>query len=110
MAARCAAPAQALERLVVALLVASTGFLLATGVANIQYWYVFGFDFVRAHYYAAVVFVAALVAHLVVKLPVALRAYRAARRDRAAARRPRRHAPGAAATTSSRPRPDPPTV
>ena len=65
------------ERLTVALLVASTGFLLATGVANIQYWYVFRFDFVRAHYYAAVVFVAALVAHLVVKIPVALRAYRA---------------------------------
>ena len=37
------------ERLTVALLVASTGFLLATGVANIQYWYVFRFDFVRAH-------------------------------------------------------------
>ena len=65
------------ERLTVALLVASTGFLLATGVANIQYWYVFRFDFVRAHYYAAVVFVAALAAHLVVKIPVALRAYRA---------------------------------
>ena len=65
------------ERLTVALLVASTGFLLATGVANIQYWYVFRFDFVKAHYYAAVVFVAALAAHLVVKIPVALRAYRA---------------------------------
>ena len=69
-------PAQALERLVVGLLVTSTVFLLATGIANIQYWYVFGFDFVKAHYYAAVVFVAALAAHLVVKLPVALRAYR----------------------------------
>jgi len=66
----------ALERTTVALLVASTGFLLATGVANIQNWYVFRFDFVRAHYYAAVVFVAALAAHLVVKVPVALRAYR----------------------------------
>ena len=41
-----------------------------------QYWYVFRFDFVQAHYYAAVVFVAALAVHLVVKLPVALRAYR----------------------------------
>jgi DMSO/TMAO reductase YedYZ molybdopterin-dependent catalytic subunit len=69
-------PAHALERLVVGLLVASTIFLLATGIANIQYWYVFGFDFVKAHYYAAVVFVAALGAHLVVKVPVALRAYR----------------------------------
>jgi DMSO/TMAO reductase YedYZ molybdopterin-dependent catalytic subunit len=69
-------PAHALERLVVGLLVASTIFLLATGIANIQYWYVFGFDFVKAHYYAAVVFVAVLAAHLVVKLPVVVRAYR----------------------------------
>jgi DMSO/TMAO reductase YedYZ molybdopterin-dependent catalytic subunit len=69
-------PAEAVERASVALLVASTGFLLATGVANIQYWYVFGFDFVKAHYYAAVVFVAALAVHLVVKVPIALRAYR----------------------------------
>jgi DMSO/TMAO reductase YedYZ molybdopterin-dependent catalytic subunit len=69
-------PAEAVERTSIALLVASTGFLLATGVANIQYWYVFGFDFVKAHYYAAVVFVAALAVHLVVKVPVALRAYR----------------------------------
>jgi hypothetical protein len=56
--------------------VASTGFLFATGLVNMQYWYVFGFDFVQAHYYAAVVFVAALAVHLVVKVPVALRAYR----------------------------------
>jgi DMSO/TMAO reductase YedYZ molybdopterin-dependent catalytic subunit len=69
-------PAEAVERAAVALLVASTGFLFATGVANIQYWYVFDFDFVKAHYYAAVVFVAALAIHLVVKLPLALRAYR----------------------------------
>jgi DMSO/TMAO reductase YedYZ molybdopterin-dependent catalytic subunit len=69
-------PAEGIERLAVALLVASTGFLLATGVANIQYWYVFDFDFVKAHYYAAVVFVAALAIHLIVKLPVVVRAYR----------------------------------
>ena len=72
-------PAEGIERAAIALLVASTGFLLATGVANIQYWYVFGFDFVKAHYYAAVVFVAALAVHLVVKVPVALRAYRTRR-------------------------------
>ncbi len=69
-------PAEAIERLSIALLVASTGFLFATGVANIQYWYVFGFDFVKAHYYAAVVFVAALAVHLVVKLPIAWRTLR----------------------------------
>jgi DMSO/TMAO reductase YedYZ molybdopterin-dependent catalytic subunit len=70
-------PAEAIERASIALLVSSTGFLFATGVANIQYWYVFDFDFVKAHYYAAIVFVAALAVHLVVKVPVALRAYRA---------------------------------
>jgi DMSO/TMAO reductase YedYZ molybdopterin-dependent catalytic subunit len=69
-------PAEGIERAAVALLVASTGFLLATGVANIQYWYVFDFDFVKAHYYAAVVFVAALAVHLAVKIPVVVRAYR----------------------------------
>jgi DMSO/TMAO reductase YedYZ molybdopterin-dependent catalytic subunit len=69
-------PAEGIERLAVALLVASTGFLFATGIANIQYWYVFDFDFVKAHYYAAVVFVAALGVHLVVKVPVAVRALR----------------------------------
>jgi hypothetical protein len=52
-------PAEGIERVSIALLVASTGFLFATGVANIQHWYVFDFDFVKAHYYAAVVFVAA---------------------------------------------------
>jgi DMSO/TMAO reductase YedYZ molybdopterin-dependent catalytic subunit len=69
-------PAQAIERAGTGLLVASTIFLFATGIANIQYWYVFDFNFVQAHYYAAVVFVAALAVHLVVKVPVARRAYR----------------------------------
>jgi DMSO/TMAO reductase YedYZ molybdopterin-dependent catalytic subunit len=69
-------PAQAIERASIGLLVASTGFQFATGIVNIQYWYVFRFDFVKAHYYGAIVFVAALAAHLVVKVPVALRAYR----------------------------------
>jgi DMSO/TMAO reductase YedYZ molybdopterin-dependent catalytic subunit len=71
-----ATPAQALERAAAGLLVASTIFLFATGIANMQYWYVFDFDFVQAHYYAAVIFVGALGVHLVVKLPVAARAYR----------------------------------
>lgn len=70
-------PAQAIERASVALLVSSSVFLLATGVANIQYWYVFEFNFVVAHYWAAVVFLAALAVHLVVKMPVVIRAYRA---------------------------------
>jgi DMSO/TMAO reductase YedYZ molybdopterin-dependent catalytic subunit len=69
-------PAEGIERVSIALLVSSTGFLFATGIVNMQYWYVFRFDFVQAHYYAAVVFVAALAVHLVVKVPVTLRAYR----------------------------------
>jgi DMSO/TMAO reductase YedYZ molybdopterin-dependent catalytic subunit len=72
-----ATPARAIERLAVALLVSSAIFELATGVLNAQNWYPFGFGFVVAHYYGAVVFVAAIAAHLVVKLPVVLRAFRA---------------------------------
>jgi DMSO/TMAO reductase YedYZ molybdopterin-dependent catalytic subunit len=71
-----ATPARAIERLAVALLVSSAIFELATGVINAQNWYPFGFGFVVAHYYGAVVFVAAVAAHLVVKLPVVLRAFR----------------------------------
>jgi len=69
-------PAQGLERLSIALLVASSVFELATGVVNAQYWYVFKFNFVVAHYYGAIVFVSALAIHVVVKMPVAIRAYR----------------------------------
>jgi DMSO/TMAO reductase YedYZ molybdopterin-dependent catalytic subunit len=69
-------PAQAIERLAIALLVSSAVFEFATGVINAQYWYAFKFNFVVAHYYGAVVFVAALTLHVLVKLPVARRAYR----------------------------------
>jgi DMSO/TMAO reductase YedYZ molybdopterin-dependent catalytic subunit len=70
-------PAQALERLSIALLVSSAVFELATGVMNAQYWYPFKFNFVAAHYYGAIVFVASLALHVIVKLPVIVRAYRA---------------------------------
>jgi DMSO/TMAO reductase YedYZ molybdopterin-dependent catalytic subunit len=72
-----ASVAQGVERLSITLLVASAGFQFATGIANAQYWYPFGFNFVIAHYYGAVVFTAAFAIHLVIKLPVAARAYRA---------------------------------
>ncbi len=71
-----ASPAQALERLSIALLVAGAIFQFATGIVNAQYWYAFKFNFVVAHYYGAVVFTAALVLHVLVKSPVILRAYR----------------------------------
>jgi len=70
-------PAQALERLSITLLVSSAVFEFATGVANIQYFYgAFRFNFVIAHYYGGVIFVASLVLHVAIKTPVILRAYR----------------------------------
>jgi DMSO/TMAO reductase YedYZ molybdopterin-dependent catalytic subunit len=71
-----ASPAQAIERLAVALLVSSAVFQFVTGIMNMQYWYAFRFNFVVAHYYGAVVFVGSLVLHVLVKTPVILRAYR----------------------------------
>jgi DMSO/TMAO reductase YedYZ molybdopterin-dependent catalytic subunit len=71
-----ASPRQAIERVGIALLVASAVFQFATGIVNVQYWYAFHFNFVVAHYYGAVVFTAALMLHVVVKLPVILHAYR----------------------------------
>ena len=42
------------------------------GSLNAQYWYAFGFNFVVAHYWAAVIFLGAFVLHVAIKLPVAL--------------------------------------
>ena len=63
--------AHSLERLSVLLLVGSSIFLLVTGVINVEYWLTpLGFAFLPAHYYAAFVFIGALVLHLVLKLPI----------------------------------------
>lgn len=69
-------PADALERGILGLLVGSGIFLLFTGIFNIAYWYPWGFSFVTSHFYAAWVFVGSLLAHIVIKLPVMLRAFR----------------------------------
>jgi DMSO/TMAO reductase YedYZ molybdopterin-dependent catalytic subunit len=69
-----------------------------TGVMNIQYWYAFRFNFVVAHYYGAVVFVASLALHVAVKMPVAARAYR----ERGALRPLRERAVPEAGTLSRR--------
>jgi len=69
-------PAMAIERLAIGLLVGSALFEFATGVVNAQIYYPFKFNFVVAHYYGAVVFVASLVLHVLVKSPVVLKAYR----------------------------------
>jgi DMSO/TMAO reductase YedYZ molybdopterin-dependent catalytic subunit len=68
--------AQAIERLSLVGLVGGAAFEFATGILNVQLYYPWHFDFVRAHYYGAWVFLAALAVHVTVKLPVVLRAYR----------------------------------
>jgi len=68
--------AHGLERLGLVLLVGGGLFTIATGVINIQLWYPFGFPFVPAHYYGAIVFVAALALHVGLKLPVMRTAFR----------------------------------
>jgi DMSO/TMAO reductase YedYZ molybdopterin-dependent catalytic subunit len=69
-------PAQAIERVGIAALVGSALFEFATGVANMQNWYPFKFNFVVAHYYGALVFIASLLVHVVIKTPVMVRAFR----------------------------------
>jgi DMSO/TMAO reductase YedYZ molybdopterin-dependent catalytic subunit len=69
-------PAEAIERLSIGLFVSSSVFLLATGVCNVFYYYPFDFNFVVAHYYAAVIFTASLLVHLVVKMPIVIRKVR----------------------------------
>jgi DMSO/TMAO reductase YedYZ molybdopterin-dependent catalytic subunit len=69
-------PLSLLERVSLLLLVGGSLFEFATGVLNIQVFYPWHFNFVRAHYYGAWVFVAALTAHVLLKLPTVVRAYR----------------------------------
>jgi DMSO/TMAO reductase YedYZ molybdopterin-dependent catalytic subunit len=64
------------ERASLLLLVGGALFEFGTGVLNIQVFYPWHFNFVRAHYYGAWVFIAALTAHVLVKLPTIRRAYR----------------------------------
>ncbi|MEV0714428.1 molybdopterin-dependent oxidoreductase [Asanoa sp. NPDC050611] len=71
--------AQVLERLSLLLLVGGILFEIATGVLDIQYAYLFGFDFYTAHYFGAWVFIGAFVAHVVIKLPTLVAALRRSR-------------------------------
>ncbi len=68
--------AVAIERASLLLLVGGGLFEFTTGVLNIQNYYPWRFNFVRAHYYGAWVFCAALTLHVIVKLPVLRRAFR----------------------------------
>lgn len=67
--------AHGLERLTIALLVGSSLFLFITGIPNVEYWLPFSFAFVPAHYYAAMIFVAALFIHVLLKLPIVGKAF-----------------------------------
>ncbi len=69
-------PAEAIERLSVALLVGSALFEFATGIVNIQVYYPFHFSFYTGHFYGAWVFIAAFLGHAAIKLPTVREAYR----------------------------------
>jgi DMSO/TMAO reductase YedYZ molybdopterin-dependent catalytic subunit len=68
--------AQLLERVTLLMLVGGILFEIVTGILNIQYDYVFGFDFYTAHYFGAWVFIAGFVCHLCLKLPTMERSLR----------------------------------
>jgi DMSO/TMAO reductase YedYZ molybdopterin-dependent catalytic subunit len=68
--------AQALERLSLLGLVGGILFEIVTGLLNIQYDYVFGFNFYLAHYVGAWVFLTSFIAHVLLKLPIMVRGLR----------------------------------
>ncbi|MFC5831782.1 molybdopterin-dependent oxidoreductase [Nonomuraea insulae] len=68
--------AEAVERASLVLLVGGAVFQFVTGILNIQLFYVFPFSFYPAHLYGAWIFLAALVVHVVVRLPKAIGAVR----------------------------------
>jgi DMSO/TMAO reductase YedYZ molybdopterin-dependent catalytic subunit len=69
-------PAHALERLSLFLLVGGGVFEFATGIINIQQWYVFPGSFYTLHFYGAWVFTAAFVVHACLKMPTVIRSLR----------------------------------
>lgn len=69
-------PVKALERLSLVLLVGGILFEIVTGLLNIQYDYVFGFSFYRAHFVGAWVFLGAFGVHVIMKLPTLVAALR----------------------------------
>ncbi|HEX4088969.1 MAG TPA: molybdopterin-dependent oxidoreductase [Trebonia sp.] len=69
-------PAHALERISLFLLVGGGVFEFATGIMNIQQWYVFPGSFYTLHFYGAWVFTAAFVVHAGLKMPTVVRSLR----------------------------------
>jgi DMSO/TMAO reductase YedYZ molybdopterin-dependent catalytic subunit len=66
--------AHSIERAWIVPLVGGALLLLVTGLMNIGYWYGWGFDFIRTHYWTAWIVTGALVVHLSAKLPILRRA------------------------------------
>jgi DMSO/TMAO reductase YedYZ molybdopterin-dependent catalytic subunit len=65
--------AHAIERAAIVPLLGGALLLLATGLMNIGYWYGWGFDFIRTHYWTAWIVAGAIVVHVSAKLPVVRR-------------------------------------
>lgn len=65
-----------LERLSLALLVGGALFVFFTGLLNIQLYYPWNFSFIPSHYYAAIVFLAALALHVGLKYSTVRRSFR----------------------------------
>ena len=100
-------PAHALERLSLFLLVGGAVFEFATGILNIQQWYVFPGSFYRLHFYGAWVFIAGFVVHVGLKAPRMVRSLRGRSLRAGVAHRHRPHRTGARPTRgiwSARPR------
>src|ERR1700743_3609040 len=69
-------PAHALERLSLFALVGGAVFEFATGILNVQTYYKFPGSFYPLHFYGAWVFIAGLVVHTTLKVPVMIRPLR----------------------------------
>ncbi|MGH3496260.1 MAG: molybdopterin-dependent oxidoreductase [Nocardioidaceae bacterium] len=62
-----------LERVSIAVLMASAIFMLATGLSDSAVWYPFGFSFRAAHYAVSYIAIGSVLVHVAVKLPVVRR-------------------------------------
>ena len=75
-------PRELLERVSIAVLVASALLQPALGLVNTYQWYPWPFSFRRAHFGLSWVIVGALAIHIAVKLPTIVRYWRRDRHDR----------------------------
>jgi hypothetical protein len=82
--------AHAIERAAIVPLLGGTLLLLTTGLMNIGYWYGWGFDFIKTHYWTAWIAAGAVIVHLAAKLPVVQRSLARSRQPPAAVNLERR--------------------